>query len=114
MTFATPVAITANTTYVASYHTDGGHYSATSDYFATPGVDRSPLHALADGGDGGNGVYVYGGERVPDADFNATNYWVDVRLRQHAGHDAAADRRHRGDAARQLGCARELDDRRGD
>ena len=32
--FATPVAITANTTYVASYHAPNGHYSATDDYFA--------------------------------------------------------------------------------
>jgi hypothetical protein len=32
--FSTPVAITANTIYVASYHTDG-NYSADNDYFAT-------------------------------------------------------------------------------
>jgi hypothetical protein len=32
--FPTPVAITANTTYVASYHTSVGHYSADQTFFA--------------------------------------------------------------------------------
>jgi Domain of unknown function (DUF4082)/Bacterial Ig-like domain/Bacterial Ig domain len=78
-TFATPVAITANTTYVASYHTSGGHYSIDENYFATAGVDRGPLHALASPGSGGNGVYRYGAAGTFPADtFNATNYWVDI------------------------------------
>src|SRR4029077_2482225 len=33
VTFAAPVAVTAFPPYVASYHTDAGHYAATSDYF---------------------------------------------------------------------------------
>ena len=33
VTFSSPVAVTAGTTYVASYHTTTGHYAATSDYF---------------------------------------------------------------------------------
>ncbi|OLD80869.1 MAG: hypothetical protein AUF67_10465 [Acidobacteria bacterium 13_1_20CM_58_21] len=33
--FSQPVAITANTVYVASYHSTGGHYSADWDYFLT-------------------------------------------------------------------------------
>src|SRR5258706_12712785 len=37
--FSTPVAISANTLYVASYHTNtNGHFSITSNYFATSGV----------------------------------------------------------------------------
>ena len=52
-----PVAIAANTTYVASYHTPVGCYAADDGFFATTGVDAPPLHALADGVDGGNGVY---------------------------------------------------------
>ena len=47
--FATPVAIAANTVYVASYHANGGHYSADPDYFAKSGFDNPPLHALASG-----------------------------------------------------------------
>src|SRR5206468_1941238 len=59
VTFNTPVAILANTTYVASYHTNVGHYAANLDYFAV-GFDNVPLHALRDGVNGRNGVYSYG------------------------------------------------------
>src|SRR3954454_18853048 len=45
------VAINANTTYVASYHSDG-FFALDGAYFATNGVDASPLHALAAGVDG--------------------------------------------------------------
>ena len=44
--FATPVAISANTVYVASYHTASGRYSINTNYFATTGADNAPLHAL--------------------------------------------------------------------
>ncbi|MEZ4683722.1 MAG: DUF4082 domain-containing protein [Caldilineaceae bacterium] len=76
--FAVPVAITANTTYVASYHTDTGFYAVDSTYFAFNGVDASPLHALANGIDGPNGLYQYGSSAFPTQSFNAANYWVDV------------------------------------
>ena len=80
VTFSSPVPITANTIYVASYHTDVGHYAADRDTFATTGVDRSPLHAPATGAvAGGNGVYAYGATSAfPSGTFSATNYWVDV------------------------------------
>src|SRR5207253_1823553 len=39
--FSAPVPITANTTYVASYHTTTGHYAADANYFATTGVDNN-------------------------------------------------------------------------
>ena len=47
--FASPVAITANTVYVASYHAPVGRYANDNAYFATAGVDNPPLHALRDG-----------------------------------------------------------------
>lgn len=75
---ALPVAIESNTTYVASYHSDTGHYSADNGYFATAGVDNAPLHALRDGVDGGNGVYVYGVSAFPTNTDQSCNYWVDV------------------------------------
>ncbi len=56
--FGTPVAIAAGTTYVASYHTTVGFYSADVGYFATA-FDNPPLRALANGEDGPNGVYTY-------------------------------------------------------
>ena len=74
-----PVAITANTVYVASYHTNVGHYSENQNYFATTGVDSPPLHALANGVSGGNGVYAYGSASAfPNQTWNSTHYWVDV------------------------------------
>ena len=45
VTFASPVAIAANTVYVASYHTTIGHYSDDQYYFADKGIDNPPLHA---------------------------------------------------------------------
>src|ERR1035437_947480 len=71
--FSNPVAITAGTTYVASYHTNGD-YSADPNYFATS-------HASGDliAPSGSNGVYAYGsGSLFPTNSFNSTSYGVDV------------------------------------
>ena len=79
VTLASPVAVTANTTYVASYYAPVGRYSVDDNYFTTAGVDNPPLHALANGVSGGNGVYRYGtGGGFPTSTFAASNYWVDV------------------------------------
>ena len=80
---SSPVPISASTTYVASYYAPNGHYAALSGYFSVVGVDASPLHALADGVDGHNGVYKYGvnGSLFSGAgpeSFGATNYLADV------------------------------------
>ena len=78
--FSSPVAITANTTYVVSYHTNAGHYAFTSNGLASA-VTNGPLTALASGG-----VYAYGsGNAFPSNTFNASNYWVDVVYTQSAG-----------------------------
>ena len=42
VTFASPVAINANTTYVASYHTNVGHYAEDDNYFAAAGSRTAP------------------------------------------------------------------------
>jgi hypothetical protein len=79
VSFATPVAITSNTVYVASYHANNGHYSADVNYFASKGVDNPPMHALANGVSGGNSVYTYGASSAfPNSTWNAANYWVDL------------------------------------
>jgi hypothetical protein len=76
-TFTSPVSIAANTTYIASYHSNG-FYSADSNYFANP-VTNGPLTALGSGASGGNGVYAYGASgQFPTATYGNTNYWVDV------------------------------------
>jgi len=76
--FSSPVQITANTTYVISYHTNAGFYAATSGYFNGASAGAWPLVGLASGTDGANGVYAYGNTAFPTNSFNATNYWVDV------------------------------------
>jgi hypothetical protein len=74
VSFDAPVEILPNTTYVASYHTNVGHYSVDRDYFETVGVDSAPLHAPAEG----NGLFTYGVSQFPTSTFRATNYWVDI------------------------------------
>jgi hypothetical protein len=77
VSFAQPVAITAGTVYVVSYHTTVGFYSASGGYFGVA-ADAAPLHALANG-TSQNGVYLYGSSPAfPNQSYNATNYWVDV------------------------------------
>jgi hypothetical protein len=78
LTFATPVQVTANTTYVVSYHTNTGYYSSSAGYFGSQGSDYQALHALRSGVDGDNGVYRYGASGFPTSSYGATNYWVDV------------------------------------
>ena len=81
--FPTPVAIAANTVYVASYHTNVGHYSDDQKYFAGKGVDNGSLHLLADGVSGYSGVYAYGtSSKFPNLGWNSSNYWVDVVLKK--------------------------------
>jgi hypothetical protein len=76
--FAAPVAVTANTTYVASYYAPVGKYSSNSNYFNST-ITNGPLKALSATTPGGNGVYKYGtGGGFPNSTYNKTNYWVDV------------------------------------
>ena len=72
---AQPVPIQPNTTYVASYHTNVGHYSDDVNYFSAA-YNASPLQVPANGG-----VYAYGANSAfPTQVWNASNYWVDVVL----------------------------------
>ena len=76
--FSEPIAVTANTTYVVSYHTTSGGYATDLQFFASSGVISGPLEALADGADAANGLYQYGSGGFPTQTFNSANYWVDV------------------------------------
>ena len=86
VTFATPVKVQPNTTYVASYFAPAGHYSAASGYFYPPpspppdgggSIDSPPLHAIANASSP-DGIYTYGASPTfPVKSFGATNYWVD-------------------------------------
>lgn len=71
LTFAEPVAVTKDTTYVASYTTDSGLYSATVNGFAPSGLSYGPLHAPSDAG-----AYYYG-DGFPST-TTANSYLVDA------------------------------------
>jgi hypothetical protein len=83
--FSTPVLISANTVYVASYYAPNGGYSVDRNYFAISEYSNPPLHALKDGVSGGNGTFMYGAASgFPGNTYQATNYWVDVVFNQTA------------------------------
>lgn len=76
--FSTPVAISANTVYVASYHSSSGRFSYTANYFTAPRVN-GPLTAPAHTAANPNGVFAQGPNgSFPNMNSNSANYWVDV------------------------------------
>lgn len=76
MTFDTPVAVTAGTGYVVSYHAPVGRYAVDGGYFASA-HQSYPLTALADTGTRRNGLYKYGAGTVfPNSSYGSANYWV--------------------------------------
>jgi hypothetical protein len=84
VTFATPVTIQANTTYVASYFAPKGHYSDSPWQLVepsaqgTPMLNHPPMHIVSDQ-EGGNGVFQYSSETAfPEQSYHADNYWVDI------------------------------------
>lgn len=70
MSFAAPVAVTAGTTYTASYYAPKGHY-AVENPFAWPKVSGNLT--------GVKGTYRYGATSgFPTSVYQTSNYWVDV------------------------------------
>lgn len=75
--FATPIAISANTTYVAAYYTPVGRYPDVY-YGLTRGAMNGALNVPASASvAGGNGVYYYG-LGFPRYSWESSNYYVDV------------------------------------
>ena len=72
LVFTTPVAVKANTTYVASYRAPKGNYAADKNYFS-----KSVKNGVLTAGTS-NGVYRYGSLGFPNETYNKSNYWVDV------------------------------------
>jgi Domain of unknown function (DUF4082)/Bacterial Ig-like domain len=88
VSFGSPVAVTANTVYVASYFAPNGRYAADTGFFGVAGVDNGPVHLLRSGVSGPNGVYQYGvTSSFPSLSFADTNYWVDVVFATSVGPD---------------------------
>ncbi len=78
VSFASPIGITANTVYVASYFSPTGFYTSTDNYFGSQ-IIHGLLTALADSIQSPNGLYMYGpAAQYPFNSFSASNYWVDV------------------------------------
>ncbi|MBL0334034.1 MAG: DUF4082 domain-containing protein [Chitinophagaceae bacterium] len=87
MDFNAPVAISANTTYVISYHSSANYYTFTDNYF-TAAVTNGSLTALANGTDGPNGIYLYTSTpSFPTETYQKSNYWVDVIFNNSVGPD---------------------------
>ena len=78
LTFANPVQIQANTSYVASYYAPTGHYASNGAYF-TANITDYPITAVGSAAGSGDGVYKYSATSTfPTSTYNSTNYWVDV------------------------------------
>ncbi|WP_225285088.1 DUF4082 domain-containing protein [Nocardioides nematodiphilus] len=71
LTFSQPVSIAKNTTYVASYRTEVGNYSATPNAFAASDLSYGPLHVTSTAG-----AYSYGAAFPTTATSNS--YLVDL------------------------------------
>ncbi|POH68340.1 hypothetical protein C3B59_06520 [Cryobacterium zongtaii] len=76
-TFATPVTVTAGTTYVASYWAPRGRYSADDDPWAYRGVTRAPLAVAGGFGAQPASVYNTNGDFPTDI-YGQSNYYVDA------------------------------------
>ena len=85
------MAVQPGQTYVASYFAPNGRYHGTNGYFSGTGAGSAPIRALADGIDGGNGVYRYGSSSgFPSSTWNSSNYWVDAMFTTDSGSDTVA------------------------
>jgi hypothetical protein len=94
VTFPQAVHVTANTVYVASYHTNVGHESDDTGAFSGRTVASPPLTALESSTDtsatvnvsGPNGVFsLSASPTFPTSAFQDSNYYVDVTFQPSAG-----------------------------
>jgi len=82
MYLPTPVQISANTPYVASYLAPNGHYPSNDVYFVNNDVINGIISAPKSTAGNLNGLYKYTSiPACPTESFNDTNYWVDVIVR---------------------------------
>ena len=81
--FASPISISANTTYVAAYYCPIGQ-GASDALELSNGVMNGPLTAPSSESVGGNGVY-NNGNVFPNSSYENSNYYVDVAFVPAAG-----------------------------
>jgi hypothetical protein len=80
--FASPISISANTTYVAAYYCSVGQ--GADGHGLVYGVTNGPLTAPSSSSVGGNGVYDRG-KVFPGRGYEASNFYVDVAFEPAAG-----------------------------
>ena len=112
--FPAPVAITANTVYVVSYHTTSGGYAADGGYLSATGVDAPPLHALPNAAAAGNGVFSYSLTPTFPDELVERHQLLGGRgvLAERDRYDASGDHRDQVDDRRQLAGEHHVDDQR--
>jgi hypothetical protein len=76
-TFAAPISISPNTTYVAALYLPSGTTYQRVPYELAQGVTSGPLTAPANSAVGGNGVYS-SGSAFPRSAWESANFFVDV------------------------------------
>ena len=84
----TAVSISANTTYVAAYHSINGHWSRSVSYFASSGYTNSPLSSPENGTNSEyNGQRLYSSSVAFPGAANGygDNYWVDIVFNPGSG-----------------------------
>jgi hypothetical protein len=74
--FASPISISANTTYIAAYYSPVGEGAEDPDELKS-GVTNGPLTAPAASAVGGNGVFS-SKNAFPTSRYEASNFYVDV------------------------------------
>jgi hypothetical protein len=74
--FASPISISANTTYIAAYYSPVGEGAEDPEELKN-GVTNGPLTAPAASAVGGNGVYS-SKNAFPTSRYEASNFYVDV------------------------------------
>jgi len=77
MLFSPSYAVTPNTTYVISYHTDVGRYYKNAGWWSSD-YTSGPLVSPSTGIGFGNGVYAYSSSVVIPSNATGAFYWVDV------------------------------------
>jgi len=97
MLFSSPVQITANTAYVASYYAPFGHYafdvqqfypSTTGSPYLQP-LGSAPVAAVQATAAAANGFFNSGGPGFPTSSFNGSAYGVDVIFDNNAPQSPA-------------------------
>jgi hypothetical protein len=74
--FASPIPVSANTTYIAAYYCPIGQ-GAWDEGGMSQGATNGPLTAPASSAVGGNGVW-HPNNAFPSSNYDASNYYVDV------------------------------------